>query len=252
MILGSMLIGCPPDNTPLLEENDRLQKQAAKQEAMIATLQEGNRVLQQQIDLLNQELRESKLEHNQQQQEALQKDKSLVADHEKLRVKLTTLQKDNAKLTTDNAKLAADAQWLRTQRTQFRNALSAEIQKATTKTLPNPMDAVTQATTQALSANGYPILASMATDVKAVMITERKISPPPRLELQGFRNQYVVVMEKQSDDVTKISVRADFEKVAQQGNMLKATDEEVREIESRLIGEISQTLTGSGVHPAAP
>ncbi|MYD31954.1 MAG: hypothetical protein F4X01_10285, partial [Nitrospira sp. SB0661_bin_20] len=52
-----LLTGCPPDNTPLIEENEQLKERIVKQESMMTTLQEGNRVLQEQIDRLNQELR---------------------------------------------------------------------------------------------------------------------------------------------------------------------------------------------------
>ena len=46
LISLALLTGCPPDNTPLIEENERLKKQIVKQESLMTTLQEGNRVLQ--------------------------------------------------------------------------------------------------------------------------------------------------------------------------------------------------------------
>ena len=66
-----ILQGCPQDRTPLLEEeNTELKKLAAKQESMVITLQEGNRVFQEQIDRLNQELRDKQKELDQKVQSA--------------------------------------------------------------------------------------------------------------------------------------------------------------------------------------
>ncbi len=49
-----ILLGCPPDNNPIMvEENQKLQKQVTKQDSLIVSLQEGNRVMQEQINLLN-------------------------------------------------------------------------------------------------------------------------------------------------------------------------------------------------------
>ena len=46
---------------PLLgAENDILKKQLARQESLVTSLQDGNKVMQQQIDLLNQEIRDAK------------------------------------------------------------------------------------------------------------------------------------------------------------------------------------------------
>ena len=59
---GMLLVatGCKPDESPLKTENDTLRKQLAKQESVLTSLQDGNKVMQQQIDLLNQELRDAK------------------------------------------------------------------------------------------------------------------------------------------------------------------------------------------------
>ena len=51
---------CKPDDSPFKAENESLRKQLAKQESLVTSLQDGNKVMQQQIDLLNQELRDAK------------------------------------------------------------------------------------------------------------------------------------------------------------------------------------------------
>lgn len=51
---------CKPDDSPFRAENDALKKQVSKQESLLSSLQDGNKVMQQQIDLLNQELRDVK------------------------------------------------------------------------------------------------------------------------------------------------------------------------------------------------
>ncbi len=51
----SWCVGCAPDESPFRQENENLRKQLAKQESVMNSLQDGNKVMQQQIDLLNQE-----------------------------------------------------------------------------------------------------------------------------------------------------------------------------------------------------
>ena len=51
---------CKPDDSPFKAENESHRKQLAKQESVVTSLQDGNKVMQQQIDLLNQELRDAK------------------------------------------------------------------------------------------------------------------------------------------------------------------------------------------------
>ena len=50
---------CKPDDSPFKAENESLRKQLAKQESVVTSLQDGNKVMHQQIDLLNQELRDA-------------------------------------------------------------------------------------------------------------------------------------------------------------------------------------------------
>jgi len=60
--VGMLLLatGCKPDEPRFKAENETLRKQLAKQESVVTSLQDGNRVMQQQIDLLNHELRDAK------------------------------------------------------------------------------------------------------------------------------------------------------------------------------------------------
>jgi len=51
---------CKPDDSPFKAENESLRKQLAKQESVVTSLQDGNKGMQQQIDLLNQELRDAR------------------------------------------------------------------------------------------------------------------------------------------------------------------------------------------------
>src|SRR4029079_2535123 len=55
-----VLSACKPDDSPFRAENDTLKKQLTRQESLVTSLQEGNKVMQQQIDLLNQEIRDAK------------------------------------------------------------------------------------------------------------------------------------------------------------------------------------------------
>ena len=131
LILGSfigltwvLLTGCPPDNTPLIEENERLKKQIVKQESLMTTLQEGNRVLQEQVDRLNQELRENEDEFTRQLELAQQTGQGLSTDKQNLLQQV-------AALTSTNRKLKLDAQKLRKRlerAQQTRQGISAEKQ----------------------------------------------------------------------------------------------------------------------------
>src|SRR4026208_1427123 len=55
-----VLSACKPDDSPFRAENDALKKQVARQESLVTSLQDGNKVMQQQIDLLNQEIRDAR------------------------------------------------------------------------------------------------------------------------------------------------------------------------------------------------
>jgi len=280
-----LLTGCPPDNTPLIEENERLKKQIVKQESLMTTLQEGNRVLQEQIDRLNQELRENEnafakqLERSQQtgqglsteKQNLLQqvasvtaKNRKLQAEAKKLRKRferaqqtgqglstekqdllqqITALTQENQKLQTDGQKFKNDAQWLRKQRELVRQALQANNQTAKAKTLSYKLPDVTKAALQALANNGYTLMAKMETDQKSVFITERKTSPSASLEVPGYRNQYLMELEARPDNETSVKVKAEYEEMTLGGTIIEVGEEEVTNIERRLIQVIRQILS---------
>ncbi|MEE9169060.1 MAG: hypothetical protein V3U73_04805 [bacterium] len=118
-----------------------------------------------------------------------------------------------------------------------------------THELPFKFSTVSTIMKDALTKNGYTILSTMQTDQKAVYITDRKTSLPPSLELSGFRNQYLAMIEKGPAGHTTLWVRAEFEKLSRNGNIYSAPQAEHTDIELRLIQEIHQTLVrGSAAH----
>ena len=245
ILAAIVLAGCPPDNTPLIEEKEQLKKQIVKQETMMTTLQEGNRVLQEQVDRLNQELRDNQQEFATQLQRSQQTGQGLSTDKQNLLHQVTALTKENQKLQGENKKLKGDAQWLRKQRELFRKSLQTNLQTVNAKRLSHALPVVTKATTQALAQNGYEVMATMETDKKAVFVTERKTSASPSIELPGFRNQYLVELEGQPNNQTALKVKAQYEKVAQGGTILGVGQNEVAEIENRLIQAIQHALNQS-------
>ena len=258
--------GCPPDNAPLIEEKEQLKKQIVKQETIMTTLQEGNRVLQEQVDRLNQELRGQEL-HNQElrdKQKSLarqlkrsqQTGKALATEKRHRLHQVATLtddnqkfQKDNQTLQRENQTLKDNAQWLRRQRELFRKSLQTNLQTVKAKPLTHALPDVINATRRALAQHGYAVMATMETDKKAVFVTERKTSASLLIEVAGFRNQYLVELESKANDQTALKIKAQYEKVAQGGNVLDVGDNEVEEIENRLIQAIQQALKESTRKP---
>ncbi len=216
---------CKPDDSPFKADNESLRKQLVKQESVVTSLQDGNKVMQQQIDLLNQELRDAK--------------------------KSTESAKTEAKAAADNLmvqvaqtkKLSADVQ--KTAAAHIAQNIHVEEKGTQTDDIPRPLSAVAKMTEEALSRNGYHVKVSIKTDQKAVYVTERKVSPPASLEVAGFRNQYVVSLHTLPSNVTRLSVKADFEKLAQGGRILSVSVEEAAEIERSLIGEINKALAAA-------
>jgi hypothetical protein len=214
--------GCKPDDSPFKAENESLRKQLAKQESVVTSLQDGNKVMQQQIDLLNQELRDAK--------------------------KSAESAKADAKTATDNLaiqaaqtkKLSADVQ--KTAAAQAAQSIHVEEKGTQTEDIPRPLSSIAKIAEDALSRNGYHIKVSIKTNQKVVYVTERKISPPASLEVAGSRNQYVLSIHALPSNVTRLSVKADFEKLAQGGRVLSVSAEEVAEIERSLIREINKAL----------
>ncbi len=237
-----MLTACPQDQTALQSETLQLKKQAAKLESVIQSLQEGNKVLQQQIDRLNQENRETTASYEAKLEEAQSQITQLTKAPKK---DLGTIQS----LEKKNAKLQGDAQWLRSQRDHIRKSLIIQQIGGQSHELPFTFSVVSTIMEEALTKNGYTILTTMKTDQKAIYITDRKTSLPPSLELSGFRNQYLAMIEKGAGDRTTIWVRAEFEKLSRNGHIFAAPQAELADIELRLIQEIHQTLVrGSAAH----
>jgi hypothetical protein len=214
--------GCQPDDSPFKAENEALKKQLTKQESLLSSLQDGNKVMQQQIDLLNQELRNAK--------QTAETAKAAASQlNEQLDVQLAQAKR-----------MSADIQ--RTAAAQAAQQLKIDDKGAQFDTFPRPLGAVAKVVEDALSRNGYRLKAGITTEQKAVFVTDRKVSTPASLEVAGFRNQYLISLQALPGNVTKLGVKAEFEKVAQGGRILSVSAEETAEIERRLIGEISKAL----------
>ena len=215
--------GCKPDDSPFKAENESLRKQLAKEESVVASLQDGNKVMQQQIDLLNQELRDAK-----KSTESAKADAKAAAD-------------DLAIQAAQTKKLSADVQKIAT--AQAAQTIYVEEKGTQTEDIPRPLSSVAKSAEDALGRNGYRIKVSIKTDQKAIYVTERKVSPPVSLEVAGSRNQYVLSIHALPSNVTRLNVKADFEKLAQGGRILSVSAEEVAEIERSLIREINKALS---------
>ena len=228
----SWCVGCTPDESPFRQENENLRKQLAKQESLLTSLQDGNKVMQQQIDLLNQELRDAKKQAEHAQAEA----KTLQTEAKTLGVKLDAQLAEAKKLSGEIQRTAAKA-------AQVTESIRVEEKGSQTEDLPRPLPAVGKAAEEALARNGYRIRVTVKTDQKAVFVTERKISTPTSLETAGSRNQYIVSLQALPSNVTRLSVKAEFERVAQGGRVLAVDGEEIAEIERRLIAEIGKAVS---------
>ena len=227
----SWCVGCAPDESPFRQENENLRKQLAKQESVLNSLQDGNKVMQQQIDLLNQELRDAKKQAEHAQTEA----KALQAEAKALGTKLDSQLAESKKLSGEIQRTAAKA-------AQATDNIRVEEKGAQIEDLPRPLSAVGKAAEEALARNGYRVKVSVKTDQKTIYVTERKVTTPTSLETSGSRNQYVVSLQAMPSNVTRLSVKADFERLAQGGRILAVDAEETAEIERRLIAEIGKAV----------
>ena len=227
----SWCVGCAPDESPFRQENESLRKQLAKQESVLNSLQDGNKVMQQQIDLLNQELRDAKKQAEHAQAEA----KALQAEAKALGTKLDSQLAESKKLSGEIQRTAAKA-------AQATDNIRVEEKGAQIEDLPRPLSAVGKAAEEALARNGYRVKVSVKTDQKTIYVTERKVTTPTSLETSGSRNQYVVSLQALPSNVTRLSVKADFERLAQGGRILAVDAEETAEIERRLIAEIGKAV----------
>ena len=195
------------------------------------SLQDGNKVMQQQIDLLNQELRDAKKQAEHAQAEA----KALQAEAKALGTKLDSQLAESKKLSGEIQRTAAKA-------AQATDNIRVEEKGSQVEDLPRPLAAVGKATEEALARNGYRVKVSVKTDQKTIYVTERKVTTPTSLETSGSRNQYVVSLQALPSNVTRLSVKADFERLAQGGRILAVDAEETAEIERRLIAEIGKAV----------
>ena len=227
----SWCVGCAPDESPFRQENENLRKQLAKQESVLNSLQDGNKVMQQQIDLLNQELRDAKKQAEHAQAEA----KALQTEAKALGTKLDSQLAESKKLSGEIQRTAAKA-------AQATDNIRVEEKGAQIEDIPRPLSAVGKAAEEALARNGYRVKVSVKTDQKTIYVTERKVTTPTSLETSGSRNQYVVSLQALPSNVTRLSVKADFERLAQGGRILAVDAEETAEIERRLIAEIGKAV----------
>jgi hypothetical protein len=216
---------CKPDDSPFKAENESLRKQLVKQESVVTSLQDGNKVMQQQIDLLNQELRDAK-----KSAESAKADAKSAADNLAIQ-------------TAQTKKMSADAQ--KTAAAHAAQHIHVEEKGTQTEDFPRPLSSVAKMAEDALTRNGYHIKVSITTDQKVIYVTERKVSPPASLEVAGSRNEYVLSLRALPSNVTRLSVKADFEKLAQGGRILSVSAEEVAEIERSLIREINRAMAAN-------
>ena len=222
VVLCVLAASCKPDDSPFKAENESLRKQLAKQESVVTSLQDGNKVMHQQIDLLNQELRDAMKSSQTAKAEA----KAAAAD--------LAIQTAQAK------KLSVDIQ--KTLAAQAAQTIHVEEKGTQTEDIPRPLNTVAKVIEDTLSRNGYHIKVSIKTDQKAVYVTERKVSPPASLEVSGSRNQYMLSLHGLPSNITRLNVKADFEKLAQGGRVLSVSAEEVAEIERSLLREVNKAL----------
>ena len=229
LFLASLItMGCKPDPSAMSEENERLREQVARQESMVSSIQDGNKFLQEQTHVLTQEVREAK-------KEAVR----LEAERKAAATKLEAQLLENRKLSRDNQLMTA-------KKGQAEQVLRVEDKGSQSEEVARSMAAVCKAVEDALGRNGYSLRVSMKTDQRAVYVTDRKVSAPTSLELPGFRNQYLVSIQALPSNHARLSVKAEFEKMGQGGRVLVAGNEEIAEIERRLIGEIQQALATPG------
>lgn len=226
LLAGAALLtaGCQPDESPLKSENETLRKQAAEQETAIVSLQKEHAAMQQQAARLTKELKDAKNETE--RAEAERRALSAMLDSQ----------------VAENKKLTAEVQRMAEKKAQIAQSLRVEDKGGQSEDLPRSLEAVCKAAEEALSRNGYTVKVRVKTDLKAVYVTERKISAAASIELSGFRNQYLLSLQPLPSNVTRLNVKADFEKIAQGGRILAAGPEETAEIEQRLIAEISKSL----------
>ncbi|MBK9113518.1 MAG: hypothetical protein IPM88_18140 [Nitrospira sp.] len=161
--------------------------------------------------------------------------KALQAEAKALGTKLDSQLAESKKLSGEIQRTAAKA-------AQATDNIRVEEKGSQVEDLPRPLAAVGKAAEEALARNGYRVKVSVKTDQKTIYVTERKVTTPTSLETSGSRNQYVVSLQALPSNVTRLSVKADFERLAQGGRILAVDAEETAEIERRLIAEIGKAV----------
>lgn len=271
-IVAAHATACKPNDSPFKAENEQLRRQVAKQESVIASIQEGTKVMQQQIDLLNRELREAKKRADQAETERKDMTVKLEAEQKTLAGKLVEerrmlggkLDAERKTLTAkqdaerkalsarveaeaaENRRLIAETRRLTEANARATPAIRVEEKGGQTAELSEPLPVVTKAIEDVLTKNGYNIRVVLKTDQRAIYVTERKTSSPSSIEVSGFRNEYLLSVQSLPNKGTRIIVKAAFEKLAQGGKLLTAGPEEIAEIERRLLAEVSKVAGASG------
>jgi len=272
LILAANAAACKPNESPLKAENEQLRRQVVKQESVIASIQEGTKVMQQQIDLLNRELRESKKRGDQAEAERKDMAAKVEAQEKALGGKLEEERKAlggklEAERKTLTAKLEAERKSLTAQveaeAAENRRLIAetrrlTELQARTTPVvrvedkggqfadLPQTWIVVAKAIEDVLSRNGYTVRVGLKSDQRAIYVTERKVSTPTSIEVPGFRNEYLVSVQGLPGKGTHVIVKAAFERMAQGGKIMAASPDEIAEIERRLLGEIGKAAGTPG------
>jgi hypothetical protein len=272
LVVSLQLTACQPPDSPLKAENEQLRKQLAKQESVMSSIQEGTKVMQQQIDLLNRELREAKKQAE--QAEAARKDltgklereqqalggklqeerKALTGKLEADRRTFTTKYETERKAlmarleaeTANNQRLAAENKRLNELYVRALPTIRIEEKGGQAADLPVALTTVCKGIEDVLTRNGYVIKVILKTDQRAVYVTERKVSSPNSMEVPGFRNEYFLSAQTVPNKGTRLFVKAAFEKVAHGGTIMTAASDEIADIERRLLGEISKTSGRQG------
>ena len=114
-----------------------------------------------------------------------------------------------------------------------------------TEDLPLPFSNVAKIVEDALSRNGYHIKVSIKTDQKAIYVTERKVSPLPRLSPR-FTESICAVSSCTSLERHPAQRQGRLRKTGPGGRILSVSAEEVAEIERSLIREINKAPASPG------
>lgn len=272
LVLAACVSACKPNDSPFKGENEQLRRQLAKQESVIASIQEGTKAMQQQIDLLNRELRETKKRAEQAEAERKGMAAKLETEEKALagklveerkvlggkldaeRKTLTAKQEAERKALTarveaeaaENRRLTAETRRLAEANARAVPAIRVDEKGGQTAEVPQALPLVTKAIEEVLTKNGYAVKVTLKTDQRAIYVTERKITSPTSIEVPGFRNEYLLSVQNLPGKGTRIIVKAAFERMALGGKVLAADPDEAAEIERRLLGEISKAAGGSG------